>query len=370
MYGNQHYKKSKIDIVAIAASAGGVTAIRKVLSRLPANFPVPILCLQHLSLSGTSVLVQVLQLRTHLKVRWANQDERLTAGVVYVCPPGHYFVVHANGTISLAPQATKQGWLQGVNRFFESVATNYAERAAVVVLTGSGNGGAEGVRAVHQQHGTVLVQDIASTIANGMPKAAIATKCVDQVLPPEKIADFLMSLISERKPGLAAQVSNVTALLTSPLLISPMLQDKLEYILEQAIAMHRTNMGNIHLFDQQTSLLLISTQRGFNSDYLDYFRTVSINDHSVYARAIRAGESVMIENVEADPLYRPYRVIAAAAGYRAVQSTPLMSSGGKLVGALSTHFRQPRQFLPWEMNLINMHARHAADLIELLTVNS
>ncbi|MBD2200652.1 MULTISPECIES: GAF domain-containing protein [Calothrix] len=69
--------------------------------------------------------------------------------------------------------------------------------------------------------------------------------------------------------------------------------------------------------------------------------------------------------IEADAKFAPQRAIAKAAGYRAVQSTPLTSRTGNLVGVLSTHFHEPRRFLPWEMKLLDMHARHAGDVIEL-----
>ncbi|MCC5635618.1 GAF domain-containing protein [Nostoc sp. CHAB 5844] len=364
MYSNRHQKKSNIAIVAIAASAGGVTAIRKVLSGLPANFPVPILCLQHLNPFDTNVLAQVLQLRTELTVRWAHHGEQLTAGVLYVCPPSHYFVVYANGTISLAPQASKNGWSQGVNHFFESVADSYADSALVIVMTGMGKGGAEGVRAVAQQHGIVLAQDQASCVAYGMPEAAINTGCVDRVVPCEAIAPLLVSLVCEGNPLSKTHTSDTTSFSTH-LGISPILQDALDNLLDRAIALHRTNMGNIHLLDRRTGTLLLASQRGFKSEFIDYFQTVSINDNSTCARAMLAGESVIVEDVEADPLYTSHRAIAKAAGYRAVQSTPLNSRTGILLGVLSTYFRQPRRLLPWEMRLLDMHARHAADLIEL-----
>ncbi|MDF5708456.1 MAG: chemotaxis protein CheB [Nostoc sp. S4] len=371
MHIQQPNNKSKIAIVALAASAGGVTAISKVLSELPADFPAPILCLQHLSPSETNVLAQVLQLKTDLTVRWAYHGEQLMAGVVYVCPPGHYFVVHANDTISLTPQATKQGWLHAVNHFFESVAASYADRAVVIVMTGTGTGGAEGVRAVSQQHGVVLVEDKASAVAYGMPEAAIATGCVDRVLPRKAIAPLLVSLVCEGHPLSQVQTSNTTtSSLSTRAAISPMLLDALENVLDRALVIHRTDMGNIQLFDIQTSSLFIATQCGFRSDFLNHFRTVGINDNSACARAIRAGESVIIEDVEVDPLYMPYRAIAAAAGYRAVQSTPLTSRRGMILGLLSTHFCQPRQLLPWEMNLLKIHARHAANLIEVFQTDN
>jgi hypothetical protein len=367
MSSDRHPKKSKFAIVAIAASAGGVTAIRKVLSGLPADFGTPILCLQHLSPGDTNVLAQVLQLQTHLTVRWAHEGEKLKAGVVYVCPPEHYFVVHANGTISLASQAAKHGWHHGVNSFFESVAQSYADRAVVVVMTGTGRGGAEGVRAVSQKHGVVLAQDEASCVAYGMPEAAIATGCVDRILPRDEIAPLLVSLVCEGNP-LPAPVSQTKSVPT--MLISPMLHDALEDLLDRAIAMHRTDMGFIHLFQRESCTLKLVAQRGFKPDLLHYFETFNITDNSPCVTALRAGESVIVEDVNADPLLIPHRAIAQAAGYRAVQSTPLISRRGTLLGILSTHFRQPRKLLPWEMRLLNMHARHTADVIELFQTES
>ena len=365
MHKKRHDKKSKIAIVAIAASAGGVSAIRKVLSGLPADFPAPILCLQHLSPSETNVLAQVLQLRTKLTVRWAHDGEQLTNGVVYVCPPGHYFVVHANGTISLAPQLSRHGWVDGVDRFFESVAESYANRAIVIVLTGTGKGGAEGVRAVSAQHGIVLAQDQASSVADGMPLAAIATGCVDRVLPREAIASLLVSLVCEGNPLSTAPASNTTSSQSTRLPISPTLLDALENVLERAIAMHRTDMGYIHLFQRQTCTLELAVQRGFNLAIVQKLQTVSIGEYSPCIMALRAGETAIVEDIDVDPNFAPHRAIAKAAGYRAVQSTPLTSKSGNLVGVLSTHFRQPRRFLAWEMRLLDMHARHAGDLIEL-----
>lgn len=364
MSNDRHHEKSNFDIVAIAASAGGVTAIRRVLSGLPSDFPAPILCLQHLNPFNTNVLAQVLQLRTNLTVRWAHEGEQLMAGVVYVCPPGHYFVVHANGTISLAQQATKNGWSQGVNHFFASVAQSYADRAIVVVLTGTGKGGAEGVQEVSSRGGIVLTQDKASSVAFGMPEAAIMTGCADRVLPCEEIAPLLVRLVCEGCSLSQIPSNNATSFSTTKQL-SPMLQNLLPNLLDRAITIHRTDMGHIHLFERQSCTLELAVQRGFDPGSLHYFRTVNITDDLPCMSAVRAGQSIIVEDVEIDPIFISYRAIAKVVGYRAVQSTPLTSSSGNLLGVLSTYFRQPRRLLPWEMKLLDMHARHSGNLIEI-----
>ncbi|WP_062297382.1 chemotaxis protein CheB [Nostoc piscinale] len=369
MPSDRHGQKSNFGIVAIAASAGGVTAIRNVLSGLPSDFPVPILCLQHLNPFDTNVLAQVLQLRTHLTVRWAYGGEQLKASVVYVCPPGHYFVVHANGTISLAQQAIKHGWHHGVNNFFESVAQSYADRAVVVVLTGTGKGGEDGVQAVSKMGGIVLAQEPASSVADGMPQVAIATGCVNRVLPCAEIPPLLVRLVYEGC-SLSQIPNNYANLFTTQEQISPILEDALSSLLDRAITMHRTDMGYIHLFKRQSCTLELAVQRGFKASSFDYFRTVNITDNSPCISVVRTGESIIVEDIETDPIFSSHRAIALAAGYRAVQSIPLTSDKGNLLGVLSTHFRQPRQFLPWEMKLLNMHARHAGNIIEIFQTDT
>lgn len=364
MSRDRHHEKSNFGIVAIAASAGGVIAIRKILSGLPSDFPAPILCLQHLNPFETNVLAQVLQLRTNLTVRWAHAGEQLMAGVVYVCPPMYYFVVHANGTISLAQQATKNGWPQGVNHFFRSVAQSYADRAIVIVLTGTGKGGAEAVQEVSSRGGIVLAQDQASSVAFGMPEAAIVTGCVDGVLPCEDIAPLLVKLVCEGCSLSQIPSNNATSLGTTKQL-PPMLQDTLSNLLDRAITIHRTDMGQIHLFERQSCTLELAVQKGFDPSLLHYFKTVNITDNSPCISAVRAGQSIIVEDVETDSMFISYRAIAKAVGHRAVHSIPLTSNSGNLLGVLSTHFRQPRRLLPWEMKLLDMHARHAGNLIEL-----
>src|SRR5262252_6767453 len=100
MQGNNHH--SQIGLVAVAGSTGGSVAMREILARLPADFPAPILYLQHLNRSCRSELADLLQCYTVLKVRWAKHGDRLTGGVVYVCPAGSSFQVHDDGTLSLA----------------------------------------------------------------------------------------------------------------------------------------------------------------------------------------------------------------------------------------------------------------------------
>ncbi|HJU62866.1 MAG TPA: PAS domain S-box protein [Candidatus Binatia bacterium] len=156
--------------------------------------------------------------------------------------------------------------------------------------------------------------------------------------------------------------------LTTQLLGARDMATALYQVLDASIAMHRADFGNIQVYNPAIGALEIVAQRGFKQDFLDSFRIVGINDESACARAMRQGKQVTIEDVENDPAYALYREIAAAAGYRAVQSTPLISRGGDLIGILSTHFRRRHRPTDRELRMLDLYARQAADVIERLRI--
>jgi signal transduction histidine kinase/ActR/RegA family two-component response regulator len=123
-------------------------------------------------------------------------------------------------------------------------------------------------------------------------------------------------------------------------------------------------MGNVQTLDPQRGVLHIRAHRGFRPDFLDFFREVSAADDSAAGRALRSGKRIVIEDVDADPEYAPYRAIAATAGYRAVQSTPLVGRDGRPLGMLSTHFRSVHRSDEQELRRLDLYARQAADFIE------
>lgn len=116
------------------------------------------------------------------------------------------------------------------------------------------------------------------------------------------------------------------------------LQSLLDCALDRALELTGTALGNLQLMDWRNSNLSIAAQRGFNDKFLSFFRRVSPTDGSACARAVLQGRAIIIEDVLADDEFAPYRTIALEAGFRSVQSTPLISSGGAFVGVLSTHF--------------------------------
>ena len=141
------------------------------------------------------------------------------------------------------------------------------------------------------------------------------------------------------------------------------LQPLFEEVLTASIALQSADFGTIQLYNPKSQALEIVAQRGFQQDFLDHFSSV-LEGEAAYGRALSRGERVIIEDVLTDADFELFRPIAAAAGFRAVQSTPLFSRNGEPLGMISTHFRQPHRPSERDLRLTDLYARQAAEMIE------
>lgn len=116
-----------------------------------------------------------------------------------------------------------------------------------------------------------------------------------------------------------------------------------EKILDGLMKVHGSDFANIQVYNADTRELRIVAQRNFTPDFLDYFAVVRAEDSSACGRALRTGESIFIEDVTQDPEFLPHRKIAAAAGFRAVLSMPVIAQHGEPLGIFSVHFREPQR---------------------------
>ncbi|HWP41834.1 MAG TPA: PAS domain S-box protein [Blastocatellia bacterium] len=142
------------------------------------------------------------------------------------------------------------------------------------------------------------------------------------------------------------------------------LPDGLDEMLAATMELLGADMGNVQILDQERGVLRIAAQRGFKQDFLDFFCEVSAEDDSACGRALRSGERIIIEDIEADDSYATMRPIARKAGYRAVQSTPLLARDGTPLAMLSTHWRSVHRPSEQDLRGLDLYARQAADLIE------
>jgi two-component system chemotaxis response regulator CheB len=183
------------DVVALAASAGGLVALSVVLGGLPADFRAAIVVVQHLDPRHRSLIAEILSRRTPLRVKEAAEGDTMTAGTVHTAPPNRHLLVNPDGTLSLSQSELVHFVRPSADLLFESVAASYGERAIAVVLSGSGSDGAMGIRAIKKMGGTTIAQDEGTSEFFGMPGAAIQTGNVDFVLPLVEIAPALVTLV-------------------------------------------------------------------------------------------------------------------------------------------------------------------------------
>jgi PAS domain S-box-containing protein len=164
--------------------------------------------------------------------------------------------------------------------------------------------------------------------------------------------------------GLAHVLAGLSEL-TSRLWRARTLQEGLQEILGAVIGLLGADKGNVQLLnDGERRVLTIAAHQGLSQEFLDYFREVSADDDSACGRSLRSGARVIIEDIEADAGYAPYRAIARAAGYRAVVSTPLLGFDGGLLGTISTHFSAVHRPSEQELHRLDLYLRQAADFIQ------
>ena len=185
-----------IRVVTIGASTGGPQALHKILAQLPSNFPVPVICTQHISEGFLQGLVDWLAAECKLKVKIAQVGEPPLPGTVYFAPERSHLELNAQGKFAYSTSSTPvDGHCPSVTVTFKSVANFYRHATAGILLTGMGRDGAAGMSAIASAGGMTIAQDEKSCIVFGMPKEAIALGAVKQVLPVQDIAAFLLTKI-------------------------------------------------------------------------------------------------------------------------------------------------------------------------------
>jgi PAS domain S-box-containing protein len=170
----------------------------------------------------------------------------------------------------------------------------------------------------------------------------------------------------ESEGRLAAEADALAKLneLSTRLWRSSSLNEGLDEILAAVIDLLGAEKGNIQLLDAAGSKLSMVAQRGFEPDFLEFFREVSATDDSACSKALRSGQRILIEDVETDGPYAPFRAIARAAGYRSMISTPLMSADGAPLGMASSHFRSVHRPSAQELRRLELYLRQASDFIQ------
>lgn len=180
--------------IGIAASAGGVEALRRLAARLPADLNAAICVVLHIPATGRSLLAPILDRDGALAAVVAHDGDPLRRGVIYVAPADHHLLVRQT-TVELSRGPKENGVRPAADPLFRSLASSWGTSAIGVVLSGALADGAAGVAAIAEAGGTVIVQDPSDAEVSGMPASAIAATTPDFTVPLAELGGLLERLV-------------------------------------------------------------------------------------------------------------------------------------------------------------------------------
>lgn len=198
------------DLVVVGASAGGVEALRTVMSALPADFPGAVLVTMHLSAGTQSALARILDRAGPLPARPARHGAPIEPGTVYVAPPDRHLLTD-DGVLVLTQGPTENGHRPAINATFRSAALTGGPKVIGVVLSGVLDDGAAGLRAIVDRGGVAVVQDPADALYGGMPMNALSVVDTEHVVRAAEIGALLDKLV--RMPAEPAALPRAPAML-------------------------------------------------------------------------------------------------------------------------------------------------------------
>jgi two-component system chemotaxis response regulator CheB len=181
--------------VVIGVSAGGMQALNTILPELPGGFPLSVIIVQHTHPTSDDFLVRYLDEKCCVKVKEADEKEKILPGVVYLAPSNYHLLVENEKIFSLSTESPVNFARPSIDVLFETAADAYGEKVVGVILTGANHDGSRGLLQIKKAGGLTVVQDPETADAKAMPQAAIETVQPEHILPLEKIGLFLTGLV-------------------------------------------------------------------------------------------------------------------------------------------------------------------------------
>lgn len=185
-------------LVAIGSSTGGPQALYNILGTIPADINAALLIVQHIAPGFTDGLAEWLSTNSKLQISIGHQDKPIFPGEVIIAPEGSHMIVNSKFKVELLDNDFPGPHKPAVNVMLESVADVYGSKSVGVILTGMGNDGALGIKAIHDRGGHTIAQDSATSAIFGMANEAIKMGGVDEVLPLPEIADGIVKNLFRR----------------------------------------------------------------------------------------------------------------------------------------------------------------------------
>lgn len=254
-------------VAGIGASAGGIEALQTLFEHITPNDSLAYVVIQHLSPHFRSLMVEILTKHTTLNVKAIAEGMPIEGNHVYVAPPGKNVTVF-HGKLFTIEQDRSAGFLFPIDSFFESLAEDYQDKSIGIILSGTGSDGTHGGRQIKEVGGLLIAQDPSSAKFNGMPRSAINTGLVDQILTPESIPTMLTNYTSFPKSAVENDIEDNEV------------YDSLDRILNLIKKKHRLDFTN---YKQSTVLRRIEHRMSVNlvSDHEEYIESLTTSDREL-----------------------------------------------------------------------------------------
>lgn len=191
--------KHKYRAIVIGVSSGGIEALKKILPELPANFPLPIIIVQHQHPNSDNYFAEYMNEKCRMRVKEADEKESIAAGTIYFAPPNYHLLIEADETFALSTSERVCNSRPSIDVLFETAADVYESSLIGIILTGANSDGANGMKRIKENGGLSIVQDPKTAESPTMPRAAIKACKVDHVLTLEKIPKLLMKILMKKK---------------------------------------------------------------------------------------------------------------------------------------------------------------------------
>lgn len=182
-------------ILAFGSSTGGPAALATILGHFPADFPIPVVIIQHVDPYFSRNFANWLDAQCALSVRIAEDNDRPEAGTVLIAGTNQHLVMGSNGSLNYADSEIETHYIPSVNVFFNSLAEHWDSCIIACLLTGMGRDGASGLMQIRQKGGYTITQDEDSCAVYGMPRAADEMGSSMHSLTPDGIAQFILELV-------------------------------------------------------------------------------------------------------------------------------------------------------------------------------
>jgi len=184
----------KYKAIVIGVSSGGMHAMKVMFSLLPKNFNTPVIIVQHMGASSDNQLINILNEKSNLSIKEADEKEKIENGKVYIAAPNYHLMIERDKTFSLTVDEPVNYARPSIDVLFESAADAYKDKLIGVILTGSSSDGTAGLKKIKENGGLTIAQDPKTAESAYMPATAIAVVQVDFILSLEEIIKLLIKI--------------------------------------------------------------------------------------------------------------------------------------------------------------------------------